>query len=146
MSIDLGLGDYVLNPREVIFPTILNDESPVLSAYSLETIIAEKLEAMAKLLYANSRLKDFYDVYAIFNAHLLNEENLAKSIKGTFENRRTPLKDLKIIFSPEFYSFAEKQIQWTAFLNKNKILNAPSEFKDIVMEIEKQIKHVLNNL
>lgn len=42
----------------------------------------------------------------------------------------------------------EKQIQWTAFLNKNKILNvnAPSEFKDIVMEIEKQIKHVLNNL
>lgn len=110
MSIDLGLGDYVLNPREVIFPTILNDESPVLSAYSLETIIAEKLEAMAKLLYANSRLKDFYDVYAIFNAHLLNEENLAKAIKGTFENRRTPLKDLKIIFSPEFYSFAEKQI------------------------------------
>ena len=65
MSIDLGLGDYVINPREITFPTILNEDAPVLTAYSLETIVAEKLEAMVKLLYANSRMKDFYDVYTI---------------------------------------------------------------------------------
>ena len=84
MSIDLGLGDYVINPREITFPTILHEDSPILTAYSLETIIAEKLEAMAKLLYANSRMKDFYDIYTILNTHTLSKETLAKAIKGTF--------------------------------------------------------------
>lgn len=140
MSIDLGLGDYVVNPREITFPTILEEDEPILTAYSLETIVAEKLEAMAKLLYANSRMKDFYDVYTILNTHTLSEETLAKAIKGTFEHRQTPLKDLSIIFSKDFYNSADKQVQWTAFLTKNKIINAPAQFKDVIKGIQEKLQ------
>lgn len=140
MSIDLGLGDYVVNPREVTFPTILEEDEPVLTAYSLETIVAEKLEAMAKLLYANSRMKDFYDVYTILNTHTLSEETLAKAIKGTFEHRQTPLKDLSIIFSADFSNSADKQTQWTAFLTKNKITNAPAQFKDVIEGMQEKLQ------
>lgn len=140
MSIDLGLGDYVVNPREVTFPTILEEDEPVLTAYSLETIVVEKLEAMAKLLYANSRMKDFYDVYTILNTHTLSEETLAKAIKGTFEHRQTPLKDLSIIFSKDFSNSADKQTQWTAFLTKNKITNAPAQFKDVIKGIQEKLQ------
>lgn len=140
MSIDLGLGDYVINPREITFPTILHEDSPILTAYSLETIIAEKLEAMAKLLYANSRMKDFYDVYTILNTHTLSKETLAKAIKGTFEHRQTPLKDLSIIFSADFSNSANKQTQWTAFLTKNKITNAPAQFKDVIKGMQEKLQ------
>ena len=140
MSIDLGLGDYVINPREITFPTILHEDSPILTAYSLETIIAEKLEAMAKLLYANSRMKDFYDIYTILNTHTLSKETLAKAIKGTFEHRQTPLKDLSIIFSADFSNSANKQTQWTAFLTKNKITNAPAQFKDVIKGMQEKLQ------
>ena len=140
MSIDLGLGDYVVNPREITFPTILEEDGPILTAYSLETIVAEKLEAMAKLLYANSRMKDFYDVYTILNTHTLSEETLAKAIKGTFEHRKTSLNDLQIIFSADFSNSADKQTQWTAFLTKNKITNAPAQFKDVIKGIQEKLQ------
>ncbi|MBO7605149.1 MAG: nucleotidyl transferase AbiEii/AbiGii toxin family protein [Elusimicrobiaceae bacterium] len=137
MSIDLGLGDYVLNSRKIVFPTILDEDKPILTAYSLETIIAEKLEAMAKLLYSNSRMKDFYDVYTILSTHKLSKTTLKKAIKGTFEHRQTPYADLQIIFSSDFYELPDKQTQWVAFLNKSKIVNVPTEFSKIVKTIEK---------
>ena len=140
MSIDLGLGDYVVNPREITFPTILDEDKPILTAYSLETIVAEKLEAMAKLLYANSRMKDFYDVYTILNTYTLSEKTLTQAIKGTFEHRQTPLKDLQVVFSADFYNSADKQVQWTAFLAKNKITNAPDKFNAVVKDIEAKLK------
>lgn len=140
MSIDLGLGDYVVNPREITFPTILEEDEPILTAYSLETIVAEKLEAMAKLLYANSRMKDFYDVYTILNTYTLSEKTLTQAIKGTFEHRQTPLKDLQVVFSADFYNSADKQVQWTAFLAKNKITNAPDKFNAVVKDIEAKLK------
>ena len=139
MSIDLGLGDYVINPREITFPTILNEDAPVLTAYSLETIVAEKLEAMVKLLHANSRMKDFYDVYTILNTHTLSQKTLAKAVKGTFANRQTSLNGLMLVFSPDFYNSADKQIQWKAFLTKNKIIGAPLEFSHIVKVIEEKL-------
>ena len=140
MSIDLGLGDYIVNPRKITFPTILDEDKPILTAYSLETIVAEKLEAMAKLLYANSRMKDFYDVYTILNTHTLSEKTLTQAIKGTFEHRQTSLKDLQVVFSADFYNSADKQVQWAAFLTKNKITNAPDKFNEVVKGIEAKLK------
>ena len=68
MQIDIGFGDAVNPPaQEIDFPSILNMSSPRLRAYSYETVIAEKVEAMVSLGYANSRMKDFYDVYQLDN-------------------------------------------------------------------------------
>ncbi len=139
MSIDLGIGDYITNPRKITFPAILEEEKPILTAYSLETVVAEKLEAMAKLLYSNSRMKDFYDVYTILHTHSLRPADLVQAIKGTFERRQTALNDLNTVFAPDFYTMQAKQEQWMAFLNKNKIAGNPMDFGQVVTGIRQKL-------
>ena len=65
LQIDIGVGDYVTpGPQEIEYPTIISGlNHPILKAYSIETLIAEKFEAMISLGEYNSRMKDFYDIY-----------------------------------------------------------------------------------
>ena len=61
---DVGIGDIITPGSETIkFPVLLDMPSPVLQAYPVETVVAEKFEAMVHLGFANSRMKDFYDVW-----------------------------------------------------------------------------------
>ena len=88
-----------------------------LLAYPIETAIAEKLQAMVALGSANSRMKDFYDVW-VCSAHLdLNAKTLLKAIAATFENRQTPMpaEDIQA-FSAEFVR--SHRVQWKAFVKK----------------------------
>ena len=69
IQIDIGFGD-VITPAatKLSYPVLLNElETPEILAYSIETVIAEKFEAMIQLGELNSRMKDFYDVYGHVN-------------------------------------------------------------------------------
>ena len=60
---DIGFGDIIVPKANLTeFPTLLEEKSPKLRAYSIESIISEKFEAMVKLAMANSRIKDFVTV------------------------------------------------------------------------------------
>jgi hypothetical protein len=73
------------------YPVLLGGDTIEMLAYPLETAIAEKLQAMVALGSANSRMKDFYDVW-ICSTHLdFNANALMKSIDATFKNRQTPI-------------------------------------------------------
>ena len=85
-------------------------------------------------------MKDFYDVYTILNTHTLSEKTLTQAIKGTFEHRQTPLKDLQVVFSADFSNSTDKQTQWIAFLTKNKIASAPAQFKDVIKGIQEKLQ------
>lgn len=62
IQLDIGFGDaLVAGPVEMVYPAMLDMETPILKAYSLDLVIAEKFEAMLKLSFANSRMKDFSD-------------------------------------------------------------------------------------
>ena len=66
MQIDLGFSDVVTPPPvEIEYPTLLDLPAPHLQTYNRETAIAEKFEAMVKLGELNSRMKDFYDIWAL---------------------------------------------------------------------------------
>lgn len=66
IQIDIGFGDVVTPaPAEVEFPTLLDFPAPKLLVYPRESVIDEKFEAMAKLGIANSRMKDFYDLWKL---------------------------------------------------------------------------------
>jgi len=66
MQIDIGFGDAI-TPQAVksTFPAMLNGPAPVLLTYPKETVVAEKFQAMVKLGIANSRMKDFHDVWTL---------------------------------------------------------------------------------
>jgi len=66
MQVDVGFGDVVdPPPAEITFPVLLPLDAPVLRAYPPEAVIAEKFHAMVVLGIANSRMKDFFDVWAL---------------------------------------------------------------------------------
>jgi predicted nucleotidyltransferase component of viral defense system len=66
LQIDVGLGDAIVPASEELrYPTLLRFPAPKLHAYSKESVVAEKFEAMVKLGIANSRMKDFYDLWVL---------------------------------------------------------------------------------
>lgn len=61
--IDIGFNDIIVpKPQQIQYPTLLNMPEPTLFGYTLETVIAEKLESVVKLALVNTRMKDFYEV------------------------------------------------------------------------------------
>ena len=83
MQIDVGFGDVVYpEPEKMHFPVMLNSSPPRLLCYSLESAIAEKLEAIVKLGTLNSRMKDFYDIWALSRRFDFDGSNRTFAIRG----------------------------------------------------------------
>jgi hypothetical protein len=119
---DVGIGDKVEPaPEWIDYPTILGFPSPRLRACHPETVVAEKAHAMVYLGAANSRLKDFHDLYLLSRAYPFRRDLLARTIQATFHRRRTSLPEaLPQGLVPEFATDA-RQRQWTEFLRRNRI-------------------------
>jgi Nucleotidyl transferase AbiEii toxin, Type IV TA system len=100
-----------------MYPVFLGNDTFQLLAYPVESAIAEKLEAMVALGNANSRMKDFYDVW-IYSNHLdFNTNSLLKAIDATFKNRETPLAAEE--FEALMTSLAgAHRVHWNAFVKK----------------------------
>jgi len=118
IQIDVGFGDVITPvPLELEFPVLLEGMSvPTVLAYSRETIVAEKYEAMLKLSFANTRMKDFFDVYQLAHAYAFNGPVLCEAIQRTAERREMPFLAHPAVLQPEFGMDAARQQQWSAFL------------------------------
>jgi len=93
MQIDIGFGDVVTpEPQDVLYPDLLEDlPPPRLRAYPLATVIAEKFEAICVLGMANSRMKDFFDLWVLLRHGDAEPELLSRAIAATCRRRRTRL-------------------------------------------------------
>ena len=120
-------------------------ESPKINAYSVETVIAEKFEAIVKLNFLTSRMKDFYDLIFIAENYELTKSDLLNSIKRTFETRETAISNRKIIYQYEFKNDDEKQKQWKGFLKRIKS-EMEDNFITIINKLEKFIEPVFGNV
>jgi len=123
---DVGIGDIITPHAEVIeFPVLLDMPSPVMQAYPVETVIAEKFEAMVHLGMANSRMKDFYDIWAIFKYMNPDKQVLAAAIANTFERRGTMIPtDAPLALTEEFSANQSKQKQWMAFVRRAAVVSS----------------------
>jgi len=136
IQIDIGFGDAVVPaPERVKYPSLLGHPVARLRAYSRYSMAAEKTDAMIRLGMMNSRMKDFYDIWLIRRLFDFDGKILQDSMKSTFIRRGTGLPEgLPIVFTEEFISDKQKQIQWKAFLRKSHPENAPEKFSE-VMEV-----------
>ena len=92
-QIDVGLGDAIEPPaQEETYPVLLDGPAPRIRAYPREAVVAEKVHAMVTLGAANSRFKDFDDVFILATHFSFSGTVLARAITATFERRRTPLE------------------------------------------------------
>ncbi|NGX45768.1 MAG: hypothetical protein K940chlam2_00948 [Chlamydiae bacterium] len=117
LRIDIGFNDKIFpKPARINYPALLDFPSPELQGYTPETMVAEKLEAMVKLGLANSRMKDFYDVWTIVNRFQINPEKIAPIIREVFQNRKTTIREIPKAFSEAFYNSPKMMARWDAFL------------------------------
>lgn len=120
LQADVGFGDAVTPATEEIkFPVLFDEfESPRLRAYPVYTVIAEKFEAMIRLGDANTRLKDFYDLWFLTRADAINETLVTEAVRATFERRKTALPtDVPRPLADDFA--ASREAQWKGFLTRN---------------------------
>jgi predicted nucleotidyltransferase component of viral defense system len=118
VTVDVGFGDALEPGVEVIdYPCILDLPAPRLNAYARETVMAEKFQAMVALGRANSRMKDFYDIWLLSQSFPFDDDRLARAIAATFERRRTEIPaELPDALTPAFVEDEHKQRQWNAFI------------------------------
>ena len=139
MQIDIGFGDVVTPaPRQMDYPTLLAMASPRVLAYSIETIIAEKFEAMIDLGQINSRMKDFYDVYRLLEGEHYEIATLSQAIGNTFSWRQTVTQSPHPLFSDEFARDQRRVAQWRAFLHKSG-LDEGLDFTQVMATITRKL-------
>jgi hypothetical protein len=120
MQIDIGFGDAVEPATQSLtFPVLLPLGAPIVNAYPPEAVVAEKFHAMVALGIANSRMKDFFDVWTLASAYKFEMDALSRAVRRTFDRRRTELpQGAPLALTNEFLNDASKKTQWAAFLNR----------------------------
>lgn len=142
LQFDIGFGDIVVpKPMSMEYPTLLDMERPLLKAYSRESVVSEKFEAMIALGEANSRMKDFYDVYILSRMFDFEGLILYEAISQTLQRRGTPLTNVPTVFTDEFLLLKEKQTQWKAFQKRIKVAEK-IEFTEAIVSIRTFIQPV----
>ena len=119
-SIDFGVGDVIVPKQEKRrIPTQLDDfVAPVINTYSIETTVAEKIDAMLSLMEFSSRMKDYYDIYYLSHKFDFEGKVLYEALSKTFTNREHnfTIEQFKQIMT--FDSDDGMQKKWKAFTKK----------------------------
>ena len=120
-------------------------EQPEIQVCSIYSAIAEKFEAMIQLSEANSRMKDFYDIYTLFVNSEIDKNKLENAIKITFKTKNTVYSENHSVFRDEFYTNTDRLTQWNAFKRKAKVtdyLTFETVLKRIKLELEPIYKRI----
>ncbi len=119
-SIDFGVGDVIVPKQEKRkIPTQLDGfTEPIVNTYSLETTIAEKIDAILNLMEFSSRMKDYYDIYYLANKFDFDGAMLTEALRKTFENRGHIFTSEQFEQVMAFDSDEAMQKKWKAFVRK----------------------------
>lgn len=142
MRIDFGFSDTILpQPASVKYPTLLDLPAPKLKGYTPQTSIAEKFESIIRLGFANTRMKDFYDIWLLIQQFDFDRQELQKIIRQVIKNRGTVIEPSPIAFMKSFYDNQIKKDKWNAFLKD--IFHQPILLKKVVDDLRKFFREVL---
>ena len=138
--IDIATGDPIYpGPKYYNYQTLINNKEYEVLTYSIETILAEKIETILNKLEKSSRMKDYYDIYMIykFEFERINKNNLKIAIEKTFKKRdfnQNPIKNIEIIKSSEIL-----KMKWKSYTLKNKYAKN-IDFNETIKCLEQFIK------
>jgi predicted nucleotidyltransferase component of viral defense system len=137
IQVDIGFGDAITPAAvEIDYPALLDAPAPHLRAYPVETVVAEKFEALVTLGIANSRLKDFYDLWLIADTFDLDRSVLAAAVQHTFGRRQTVLPSETPVGLSDAYAKTWDP-QWRAFLGRERMAAAPQELAMVVADLRR---------
>lgn len=145
VQLDIGFGDIVVpKPREMECPALLGIDAPVIKVYSLESIISEKFQAMIALSVANSRMKDFYDIFTLLSTNNFDGRSLQEAVFETLHRRHTILEKVNVIFTEQFIQDENRNRLWESFLRKINVTKF--EFREVMKHIEAFLKPIYDSI
>jgi Nucleotidyl transferase AbiEii toxin, Type IV TA system len=136
VQLDIGFGTSIIpGPMEISYPSLLDFEAPKILGSSLECAIADKFEAMVSRGDANTRLKDFYDIWIITKNRSFVFEDVCRAIAETFHYYETEIPiSLPICLSTDFYRDPSTENRWRTFLKRSR-LNEGLELSTVIEQI-----------
>lgn len=137
VQVDVGFGDAIVPaPELTTFPAILDLPAPRLRAYARETVIAEKLHAMVDLGMANSRMKDYFDIWFLSQHFEFDAHRLCSAIDATFATRGSALpRTSPLGLSDAFALDPGKGQQWQAFVRRTRPRASTLSLPDTIADI-----------
>lgn len=137
LQVDVGFGDRIVpEPQLSEFPALLAEHGPIIRLYSPETVIAEKFNAMVLLGMANSRMKDYFDIWMLSRNFTIEGAVLREAVRQTFAKRQIALPDTEPIgLSNEFASNESKRHQWQGFVRRQWKQDSLPDLTEIVTDI-----------
>lgn len=146
VQVDIGCGDAITpEPIEIQYPALLDFPAPLIRAYPVETVVAEKFEAIVSLGIANSRLKDYYDLLLISLTFTLTQRALSEAVRRTFERRGTPLPDRTPVGLTNDFATAW-QARWRGFLGRERMMPVPHDLTEVVAKLRAFSAPILRGL
>lgn len=135
-NIDIGVGDVIVpNVEKRKIPVQIEGfDHPIINTYSLESTIAEKLDAILQRLEMTSRMKDFYDIYYLSLMYDFDGEKLKLAIKTTLDNRKTKYTKDSFIYVIEFKHNDEMIRKWKQYIKLLKLNN--TTFTEVLSQLE----------
>jgi predicted nucleotidyltransferase component of viral defense system len=137
VQVDVGFGDAMTpGPEWRDYPALLDFPAPRLKAYNKETLIAEKLHALVVLGLRNSRMRDFHDVYELQTRGSFKGASLVRAVRQTFKRRRTEIPaERPVGLTEAFARMPETKTRWLAYLRRNNLSDATTEFGEMVVVV-----------
>jgi predicted nucleotidyltransferase component of viral defense system len=136
VQLDLGFGDAILLPiSDFSYPSLIEGLSETrIRAYSKESVLAEKLEAITILGKINGRYKDFDDVSNLAGRFSFHAAALHLACRLTFERRRTNLDDLPRSISSE-NADTERERHWRSYVGREHAQSPHQTFDECLAQI-----------
>jgi len=137
LQIDIGFGDSVSpKPLDIEFPSLLDLPHPHIKAYPVETVIAEKTQAIVVFDMTISRMKDFCDLWVISRDFTLDGLSLVEALRATFNRRKIDLPGaLPAPFTDVFADDPDKKALWSAFLKRAKLDVVPVDLNQVIHDL-----------
>lgn len=137
VQFDVGIGDAITPiAKKADFPALLEMSAPRIKVYPKATVIAEKLETIVKRGLANSRMKDYYDLWVLSREERIDVSEIVNAVVRTFARRKTEMpRECPYGLTQEFAHNADKQLQWNAFVRKSRLTGLTPDFLTLVTTI-----------
>ena len=137
VQFDIGIGDAITPlAKKADFPALLAMSAPRIKVYPKATVIAEKLETIVKRGLANSRMKDYYDLWVLSREEHIDMSEVANAVVRTFARRKTAVpQECPYGLTNEFAQNADKSSQWNAFIRKSRLTGLTPDLFTVVTTI-----------
>ena len=137
LSMDIGFGDIITpSPVQLEYPLLIGTlPQASIMAYSVETVIAEKMHAVIDLGNQSSRMKDYYDLFHLLHEGKYNPETLAEAVVNTFRKRHTGYTEDSAFFLPSFKNNLMLTTRWKAFMRRIKS-DSSLTFSEVVVYLQ----------